>query len=296
MKIYASFQMIRLDPITKEEEVLYEEFIKRMEPYRKREIEYMIFYQIEITKPEYKYAHEIAKKYEMTDQEFEEWMENTEVGTYIPGISVYESELIRVKYEKKDYERAVSYKINFLQGGYFYVEDERTDYIKPCCKQASWEFDTCLYQGQELILTSEVEKKSYARLPIGYGVSEEVKKLLLEYGADEEDFTEIKNKQGKVVFYQLTPKNVITGFSSDNDISVEDECSHCGQKRYGDKEKTKPYYMSESTLRQLTMLNRTEEMSGLELEPWYIVNKETYLLLKKHYKRMQFEPIFLKEN
>ena len=51
MKIYASFQMIRLDPITKEEEVLYEEFIKRMEPYRKREIEYMIFYQIEITKP-----------------------------------------------------------------------------------------------------------------------------------------------------------------------------------------------------------------------------------------------------
>ena len=27
MKIYASFQMIRLDPITKEEEVLYEEFL-----------------------------------------------------------------------------------------------------------------------------------------------------------------------------------------------------------------------------------------------------------------------------
>ena len=288
--------MIRLEPITKEEEILYQEFVKKMEPYKDHEVECVIFYRIEITKPEYQYAHEIANRYKMSEQEFEEYMEKTEVGTYIPGISVFESPFIRVKYEKKDYEKAVAYKINFLQGGYFYMEDERRDYIAPCCKEPSWKYFSCFAQAKKLVLTSEVEKKAYARLPVGYGISKEIKALLLEHGANEKDFTEIRNKQGKLVCYQLTPQNIIKGFSEDNGISVEDECKHCGQKRYGDKEKTKPYYISESTLKQLTVLNRTEEMREFELEPWYIVNKETYLLLKKHYKRIQFEPIFLKED
>lgn len=75
-----------------------------------------------------------------------------------------------------------------------------------------------------------------------------------------------------------------------------------------------PFYISQKTLEQLVGLNQTKEQDGgyfdeeiaqkhlddgedmnTKLDPWYIVNKEVYNLLHKHYPRMQFIPIFLKE-
>ena len=286
MKVYARFSLWLTEPINKEEQKRYKEFVENMKAYETRSM--MGFYIVPMTSSEYQYAHEMAKKFPL--QEDKE-------GEALPGVYITESELFEIDYDKKDYEKAVAYLVNFWYLSYLY-EDEGTDeYTAPCCDNPSWRGEICEIQNRPLIMPAkEFRKKQYVQLMHGYGVSEEVRELLLEHGANEKDFTEIRNKQGKLVFYQLTPQNIIKGFSEDNKIPVEDECKHCGQKRYGDKEKTKPYYISESTLKQLRVLNRTEEMSGIGLEPWYIVNKETYLLLKKNYKRIQFEPIFLKED
>ena len=286
MKVYVRFTIWNTKPISAEEEKRYEDFTNKMRKYKAK---YLIdSFKVPMTSPEYEYAHEMAEKYPV--QEDEE-------GETLPGVYISESTIIEIDYEKKDYEKAVAYCLNFWYIAYLYEDEGSDEYTEPCCENPNWNGEICEIQNRPLIMPAkEVYKKKYAQLMPGYGVSEEIRNLLLEHGAKKEDFTEIRNKQGKLIFYQVTPQNVIKGFIEDNDIPIEDECKSCGQKRYGDKKRTEPYYISKSTLEQLTVLNRTEEMSGLELEPWYIVNKETYLLLKKHYKKIQFEPIFLKEN
>lgn len=286
MKVYARFSLWFTEPVNEKDEKRYQEFKDNLKKYK---TEYLIdFYRVPIASSEYQYAHEMAEKYPLQEDEEGEWL---------PGVYISESTLYEIDYDKKDYDKAVAYLVNFWYLSYLYEDESSDEYTAPCCDNPSWRGEICEIQNRPLIMPAkEFRKRQYAQLMHGYGVSEEVRGLLLENGAKEEDFTEIKNKQGKLVFYQLTPQNVIKGFIGDNEIPVEDECKNCGQKRYGYKEETKPYYISESTLKQLKALNRTEEMRGLELEPWYLVNKETYLLLKKHYKRIQFEPIFLKED
>ena len=288
MKVYAKFTLWFKENLNQEEKIRYEGFVEKMKPYIEYKMKSLNWYRVPITRPEYEYAHEMAEKYPV--QEDEE-------GERLPGVYISESSIIEIDYEKKDYEKAVAYRLHFWYIAYLYEDEGSDEYTEPCCENPNWDGEVCEIQNRPLIMPAkEVYKKKYAQLMPGYGVAEEIRSLLLEHGAKQEDFTEIRNKQGKLIFYQVTPQNVIKGFIEDNDIPIEDECKNCGQKRYGDKKQTEPYYISKSTLEQLTALNRTEEMYGLELEPWYIVNKETYLLLKEHYKRIQFEPIFLKEN
>ena len=73
-------------------------------------------------------------------------------------------------------------------------------------------------------------------------------------------------------------------------MKLLDSCKNCGKECY--ESKGEPYFISQNTLQQLKGLNQTKEMTGGVLEPWYIVNKETYKLLHKQYPRMQFIPIF----
>lgn len=289
----------------KEEKKIYLEFKKRMKKYLLDED--MELYRIPILAKDYPYAHELSQKYEW------DWSRNEEDEDF-PTMYITENEDIETDYTKKDYEQAVAFVVNFWYVVYPYENNWVRDFEETCCDKPSWKYKTAMIQKKNSILpSSKFKKKKYAQLISGYVIAEEVRDLLLEYGlAKKEDFWDVINRKGEIVCYQMMPKNVVHGFAQDNNMKLVDKCEHCGMERYWYYKE--PFYMSQRTLDQLVGLNQTIERCGgyfdeeelkrdlqngedmrSTMEPWYIVNKEVYNLLHKHYPRMQFIPIFLKE-
>lgn len=287
----------------KEDKQVYKEFKDRMKKYLLDDV--MELYRIPILSEDYQYAHELAQKFP-SDR-----VDDTDA---CPGLYVKENEDIETDYTKKDYDQAVAYLVHFWYLAYLYEDIGVDEYEGTCCAQPKWNYATGIVQNTELqIPSAEFKNRKYAQLMKGYALGKEARDLLIEHGlATEEDFQNVTNRKGGIVCYQIMPKNVIHGFAKDNNMKLVDKCEHCGMERYWYYEE--PYYISQDTLNQLVGLNQTKEQDGgyfdeeivrknLEngedmqtlLEPWYIVNKEAYTLLHKHYPRMQFIPIFLKE-
>ena len=303
MKQYAKLH-IKCTGNKKEEKKIYLEFKKRMKKYLLDED--MELYRIPILAKDYPYAHELSQKYEW------DWSRNEEDEDF-PTMYITENEDIETDYTKKDYEQAVAFVVNFWYVVYPYENNWVRDFEETCCDKPSWKYKTAMIQKKNSILpSSKFKKKKYAQLISGYVIAEEVRNLLLEHGlATKEDFWDVINRKGEIVCYQMMPKNVVHGFAQDNNMKLVDKCEHCGMERYWYYKE--PFYMSQSTLDQLVGLNQTIERCGgyfdeeelkrdlqngedmrSTMEPWYIVNKEVYNLLHKHYPRMQFIPIFLK--
>ena len=304
MKQYAKLH-IKCTSNKKEEKKIYLEFKKRMKKYLLDED--MELYRIPILAKDYPYAHELSQKYEW------DWSRNEEDEDF-PTMYITENEDIETDYTKKDYEQAVAFVVNFWYVVYPYENNWVRDFEETCCDKPSWKYKTAMIQKKNSILpSSKFKKKKYAQLISGYVIAEEVRNLLLEHGlATKEDFWDVINRKGEIVCYQMMPKNVVHGFAQDNNMKLVDKCEHCGMERYWYYKE--PFYMSQRTLDQLVGLNQTIERCGgyfdeeelkrdlqngedmrSTMEPWYIVNKEVYTLLHKHYPRMQFIPIFLKE-
>jgi len=268
----------------KEERNIYLMFRRKMKKYLLNgEME---LYRIPVIGEDYDFAHNMALKYGQQTEE--------ELLSYdLPEFSISESEMLETDYSKKDFDIAAAYLVNFWYFAYTYGDRCTDDYIGNCCENPQWEEnEPCMIQNKIYqIPSSEFSKKKYAQLMLGYAVGKEVRELLIENQlAVEEDFEVVTNKKGSTVCYQLKPKNIVTGFAKDNQMKLLDYCKNCGKECY--ESKGEPYFISQNTLQQLKGLNQTKEMTGGVLEPWYIVNKEVYTLLHKHYPRMQFIPIF----
>ena len=289
----------------KEDKQIYKEFKEKMKKYLVHEG--MGLYRIPILSEDYQYAKKLSLKYAW------DWSREDEMEDF-PGVYITGDETIETDYTKKDYEQAVAYLVHFWYLAYLYEDIGVDEYEGTCCAQPKWNYATGIVQNTELqIPSAEFKNRKYAQLMKGYALGKEARDLLLEHElATEEDFQNVTNRKGGIVCYQLMPKNIIHGFTKDNNMKLVDKCEHCGMERYWYYEE--PYYISQDTLNQLVGLNQTKEQNGgyfdeeivrknLEngedmqtlLEPWYIVNKEVYTLLHKHYPRMQFIPIFLKE-
>ena len=288
----------------KEHRKIYKEFKERMRKYLLNED--MELYQIPILSEDYQYAHKLAQEY-IQDSTIEDTEE-------CPGLYMQEQRWIETDYTKKDYEQAVAYMVNFWYLVYPYESDYDDKNKGPCCDKPDWKYKSAMIQNKNNRLPSkEFKKKQYAQMFSGYALGKEPRDLLLEHGlATKEDFWDVINRDGKIVCYQIMPQNIIHGFAKDNNMQLVDKCEHCGMERYWFYEE--PYYISQDTFNQLTGLNQTLERHGgyfdeeelkiekengadmrTMLEPWYIVNKNTYNLLHAHYPRMQFIPIFAKD-
>nr|WP_297934535.1 hypothetical protein [uncultured Lachnoclostridium sp.] len=279
----------------REDNLLYNEFKRKMQKYLiNEELE---LYRIPILSEDYQYAHKLFKTYASKCA-----MENYQ------GFYIKEQRILETDYTKKDYEQAVAYLVDFGYFAYPYETISDSDYEGPCCEKPDWYHQIGLIQNKIYkIPASEFKKRKYAQLMIGYAFHEEVKKLLIEnHLASENDFQKVITKRNETVCYQIKPENVIHGFAEDNKMELFDFCRNCGLPHY--HYKSEPYCISGATLEQLKGLNQTRETSGTIfkeqngaempaslVEPWYILSKEAYTLLHKHYPRMQFIPIFLKE-
>ncbi|MCR4732055.1 MAG: hypothetical protein K5819_02410 [Lachnospiraceae bacterium] len=256
----------------------------------------MELYYIPLETAAYEYAHKLALLY--PDKE-DIWDES-------PALCVSEDDYICVEYNKKDYEDAVAYVINFYHFAYDYEDWSSDEFVGDCCGSPSWKIQNGMIQNRNyMIPKAEFGKKKYAKLMLGYAVADEVKELLCAEGlATERDFREVTTKKGEHICYQIIPENEVEGFMDENGAELVDICSNCGTKRYNLCKQ--PYRMSSALVSGLKGLNRTKELDGpileerdsagqegrVTLEPLYIVNKQVYQLLHTNYPKMQFIPIF----
>ena len=259
----------------------------------------MGLYWIDRASDEYRYAHELAL---MFTENF------GESGNFY----VSESDMILTKYDKRDYEVAEAFCLNFIHMVYV---DDNVDYTE-CCNSPKWHISNGVEPDAKYLCLSKTSwgKRDYATSDYGGMLfSENVVKKVIEGGlANYDEFHEVNSEKGDFVCYYLCPKNRYRGFAKDNQMTLVDRCENCGKERYNPTEE--PYFISRENILKLKAFNITEECIGpvienysskmmdsfsyyngsrqMVIEPMYIVNKECYNFLKKNYSRMQFIPIF----
>ncbi len=263
----------------------------------------MDLYWIPLNCPDYEEAHELANQYGW------DYSSDLEIDQF-PNLYMIEPGIIDVRYSKSDYNNAVAYIVDFGSFGDTYEDVPLFEPIEACCEKSKWSHVTGIIQsGSYRIPVGEFRRKRYFRLMSGYAVSEDIKDYMVTNElAEVNDFINVYNKKrDRVIGFQLFPENVITGFGELNKLPCVDECKNCGKQRYQDN--GGPYYADESILAQLKGINRTMEYYGVVLddndlnnqnpddvcsiiEPLLIIDKNTYLLLKKEYPRMRFIPVF----
>ena len=274
MKAYARIN-VTLEKGTKETKKIYKEFKEKMQKYLYSEE--MELYRIPIDVEEYAYAKKLTDVYE--DEK--------------DGLEISDLGYLERVYTKKDYENAVAYRVWFLQGAYNEYDDVESEDENCCVENRKHGMCNMVQVRPQYLPKREFGKKNCAQLDYrGYAVSKEVRDDLIELGATEEDFWPVYTKKKEIVCYQLMPKHKVS-LGEVNGWQKEIVCPYCGYANYHEDE-SQPILIDKQTLEELKVLNATEETLGGA--PMYlIINKETYEFLTKKYKRMNFEPIFLKE-
>lgn len=204
----------------------------------------------------------------------------------------------RKQYTKKDYEQAVAYNItwgNFVYGydGY----DTEGIYWSPCCEHDAWyDGGRCGIQiGSYRMPFSHFKNKKCAITGMyDYVVNEDIKNLMKNSGALEDDFFPVMTKESEVVCWQLRPQNILYGLGETNGWKKIRGCLNCGKETYI-RDRYDFYWMGPETAEQLKALNISREEFGRFFQPHIIINKEIYSMLKKVCPRLFYEPIFLKE-
>ena len=280
MKVYARVHS-RLTGGTEKTKKVYIEFKNKMEKYLlDSEME---LYRVPIDTKEYGYAKELSKEY----WDEEKFLKEDDGGK--DGLEIELSDLYERVYDKKDYKKAVAYRVWFFQCSY--VDEYPEESERHCCEENA---KNGLYNFIQIapftLPRREFGKKNCTSLENGgYAVSKEVKEDLMQLGASEEDFWPVYTKKKEIVCYQLMPKHKVS-LREVNGWKKEIKCPYCGYYAYW-YDDSKPIYIDKTAFENLKALNATEEIVGSF--PRYIVNKETYEFLTAKYKRMNFEPIFL---
>lgn len=273
MKVYVRVS-IYLENETREGRKIYNEFKNRMKKYN---LEGMPSYRVEIGSEGYNYVQSVIK-----------YCQNNDIGIDISDEGPSE----RV-YNKKDYENAVAYRVWFLQNSYNEYEDIE-DVEEHCCEEnRKYGLHNTIQVKPYYIPKREFGKKNCAQLDnCGYVVSKQVMDDLIQLGATEADFWPVYTKQKEIVCYQLMPQHEVS-LKKVNGWRKKVVCPYCGYSNYYE-DGSQPIYIDKATLENLNVLNATEEKLG-GAPKYLLINKKTYNFLTAKYKRMNFEPIFLKE-
>lgn len=133
-----------------------------------------------------------------------------------------------------------------------------------------------------------------------YGFCDEIKNDLIEhFDVAEEDFRPIRNKDGSIVFWQITPQHTMRPINKVNRIRELKPCRKCGSiqhrcKPFKNKQGEEFLYITKDALDDMHDINQSFEKYGLFI-PYYVVSKRVYEHLINKYPRMTFLPMFLKE-
>ncbi|MBQ9700608.1 MAG: hypothetical protein IJV71_08325 [Lachnospiraceae bacterium] len=191
---------------------------------------------------------------------------------------------------------AVAFVIRFAFMIYSYDDIAPNEYYTEMCT-------TCRRseQSKNFLAPKSNCKKDYGVLDImEFGVSEQIRGELIEnFDITKEDFREVCNKKGDVVYWQITPQYTMQPISSVNRVRQLKPCRKCGyiqhrMKEYENEKGENYYYITKEVLSEMHDINRTFETFDCFI-PKYVVSRRVYDYLIDRYPRMKFEPMFLKE-
>ena len=109
-----------------------------------------------------------------------------------------------------------------------------------------------------------------------FGISINVKnELINRFDISEEDFRPVRNKVGKIVFYQITPRHIMRPISDVNNFRILKPCPKCGSIQYREKEPVNDFgnsygFISKEALEDLHDLNESCEHFEMHLPKWIV--------------------------
>ena len=196
-----------------------------------------------------------------------------------------------------DCSNAVAYKLNFVQLCYGYDSDASADFYASKCPHVD---DLSIQIRNFETPKSGFSKKDYFQLfSYHMGVSEKMKKDMIAFGVEEENFRPIYTRKHDIVLgWQISPIHILPPIYSLNggkeivrcpicdlrEIEYSDEVAHWqAYNRLGF-----PVYISTDVLQQMKPLNGAYEDSRR-----VIISLDLYNYLLKRYPRIECRPVFL---
>ena len=193
-------------------------------------------------------------------------------------------------------EEAKAFAISFTNFAYFYDDWEKTDTYKLVCEHCYKEVQYADYQMPR----SSAKKDTSILLSLEPGVSPSLRDELIEnFDVAEADFRPVRTKKGEIVYYQITPQQVMLPLHEVNEWPIEEICSHCGAVLHDRPRREnahgEPYfYITESAIKEMHDINVTYEKFRRHF-PLFIISRRLYDFLIERYPRTHYFPFFLKE-
>ena len=192
-------------------------------------------------------------------------------------------------------DEAKAFSISFTNFVYFYDDVWRPDFLTIICDNCKKAIQT----GDYLMPRSNCKKPTGILHTLEFGVNQELRDELIEkFDITEEDFRPIRNKQGEIVYYQITPQHVMLPIHEENGWQVKTVCPQCGGVQYefhdfqNDK-KEYYHYISQEALDDMHDLNVTYERFRFYM-PYFVISRRLYDFLTEKYPRTHYEPFFIK--
>lgn len=197
----------------------------------------------------------------------------------------------------KNLSDAVAFVIRFAFMVYTYGDIDMEEFETKLCSKCGHTIRDKVFLAPK----TSCKKECGILHNLEFGLSEQVRnELLSEFDINKEDFREICNKKGEVVYWQITPSHIMKPLSKMNRIKSLNACSKCGIIQYKmdefENDKGEPYYyITKEALNDMHDINRTQETFELFI-PKYVVSRRVYDYLSKKYPRMRFAPVYLEES
>lgn len=194
-------------------------------------------------------------------------------------------------------EKAVAYQFNFVKFIYGYSTDCYDDYFYLCpeCKSEIMQI-----KDYEYPKSSFSKNKDYYLLDTyDSGVSEKLRKDMLDFGIAEDNFRPIYSRNhNEILGYQVTPQNMLPSITENNAQKQVFYCEKCKTKKYEVDDSYFetynrlgcPVYMSEEALKKMEHINCLDGEVGSYT---VIISLELYNYLLKKYPRLECRPVFL---
>lgn len=198
-------------------------------------------------------------------------------------------------------DEAKAFALSFTSFVYFSDNDDSVNYTEVVCEECGKEVQTKDYRFPQ----SNCRKPTGILHTLEFGVSPEVRdELIARFDITEEDFRPIRNRRGKIIYYQVTPQHVMLPIHKENEWVELPPCPKCGDiqfrdycykdPKYRNAKKEFFYYISQEALDDMHDLNVTYEKFEFYM-PEYMISRRVYDYLTEKYPRTHYFPFFLKK-
>ncbi len=194
-------------------------------------------------------------------------------------------------------DEAKAFELSFTNFVYFYddvcIDDFQTTLCEECGK--------AVQDKDYLVPKANCKKPTGILHTYEFGVSQELRDELIErFDIAEADFRPIRSKKGEIVYYQITPQNVMLSIYEENGWIPKEPCSQCGSLQYHhheyENEKGEFYhYISQNALDNMKDLNVTYERFRFHM-PVCVISRRVYDFLTERYPRTHYVPFFIQNH